>query len=522
MDRTWDQEIAELQRRREKARQHGGEPRVARERAKNRLTARERIDLLLDEGSFQEVGMLATMKTADGDLPSSLVCGFGRVDGRPVAVGAEDYTIAMGIWTGSYLDKSKGVFPGYIEDLAYQWELPLVLFLQSIGGDVDSPGDANMNVMPSAISMFPILNLLSRVPMVTAVMGPTAGGSAARAVCSHFSLMSRPSGLLFGGGPPLVEHALGQKVDKHDLGGYQLHTRESGAIDNAFDTEEQAVDSIRRFLSYLPGNVNELPPRHEPHEYDSPDRECDELLKVLDPSKPRRVYDPRDLIADIFDRDSFFEIGPDWGKSIVTGLARLGGMTVGILAHHGLHAGGALTPAAADKQARFVEMCDTFHVPIVYLIDTPGIMVGVEAERTGVLRRCVRAMAAIHRASVPVVSLHVRRTFGLGTMAAGSPDRLSIKLAWPSVTQGAMGLPIEAAAATLYKEELAKAEDPEALLREIVDRQQAEISIWKAGESFSVEDIIDPRETRRVIYRWLETAVSSLRPGPKHGPQYRP
>ena len=349
-----------------------------------------------------------------------------------------------------------------------------------------------------------------------------AGGSAARAVCSHFSLMSRTQAVVFGGGPPLVKHALGIKVDKYELGGHEVHTQHSGVIDNAFDTEEEAVGLIRRFLAFLPSNVNALPPRQAPADDDPVDRNCDKVLKVVRPDQPRRSFDPRALIADIFDHESLLEIGPEWGKSLVTGLARLGGMSVGVLANSSQHAGGALTPDAADKQARFVELCDTFHVPIVYLVDTPGIMIGPDAERVGLLRRAVRAVASMHRATVPVVTLHIRRSFGIGAMAAGGPDGLGIKLAWPTVTQGAMGLPIEAAAAQLYKDELATAEDPKALLAEVVARLREKVSIWATAEQFNVEDVIDPRETRQVLYRWLDAATRSQQAGPKHGPQCRP
>lgn len=522
MSRTWDDELAELEARRKRARELGGTALIDKEHARGRLTARERIDRFLDPGTFHEAGMLAMMDNANGRMPSGLICGFGKVDGRPIAIAAEDYTIALGTWTGLYLAQSKGIFPGFIEDLAHKWEIPLVVFLQGIGGDVDSPGEDNGNVLPSALSLSPIVDLMSLVPMVAAVMGPCAGGSAARAVCSHFSLMSRDNGFLFAAGPPIVKHALGQDVNKHDLGGYKLQTEVSGSIDNAFDTEEEAFDMIRRFLSYLPSNVHELPPRAKLADDDPTDRSCDRTLKVVSPDAPRRIFDPRHLIKDIFDRNSFLEIGPGWGKSLVTGLCRIGGIPVGVLAHHSQHQGGALTPDAADKQARFVEMCDTFHVPIVYLVDTPGVMIGPEAERSGLLRRAVRAVAALHRATVPVVTLHVRRSFGLATVAAGSPDHLSIKLAWPSVMVGAMGLPIDAAASILYKDELEKADDPEAFLEEMVERLRAKVSVWASAEQFNLEDIIDPRETRKTIYGWLSAATSKQRPGKKQGPQYRP
>ena len=521
---SWADDLAELEERRERALGMGGPERVEGEHERGRLTARERIDLLLDEGSFQEVGKLATLtiRGADGKvektLPASQICGFGTVDRRRVAVVAEDYSVGRGAQT-IYLEKDKGVFgtPGYIEKLAYEWEIPLVAFLQSTGGDVSIQEALEYQYMPNGMSVSPLLELLDHIPMVTAVMGPVAGSSAARAVCSHFSLFSKPNGALFAGGPPLVERSLGHKIDKFELGGYEIHTQAMGSIDNACDTEEEIVEQIKRFLSYLPDNVHQLPPQRAVE--DPPDRSCDELLDIV-PNHPRRVFDVRAMIECVFDRGSFFEIGPDWGKALITGFARLGGVTVGVLASDARHSGGAMTVTAADKQSRFADMCDLFHVPMVYFSDNPGLMLGADAERAGVLRHGLRAAQALQSATVPVITIQNRRVFGVGGFATGNPTHLSVKLCWPSAVLGDM--PVEGGVAASFAKEIAAAPDPRKKQREIEERMLAKTSVWQTAEYFGLEDVLDPRETRRVLHRWLEAALYTLRPGAKTGPKYRP
>ncbi len=472
--------------------------------------------------------MLATLQVlgVDGEvaetLPAGMVCGFGRIDGRMVAVGAEDYTVAMGTPTCSYLERGKGSWPpGYIEDLAYNWEIPLVMLLQGVGGDVGTSDHPMLHSFVAGMTSSPILQLLDRVPSVTALLGPVAGGSAARAVCAHFSVMSREHGALFGGGPPLVKRSLGLQVNRFELGGHEIHLRESGAVDNGSDSEEEAFAQIKRFLSYLPTNVHALPPRVEPAADDPPDRLCEKLLEIM-PHHPRRIFDPRKLIEEVVDRGSFFEIGAEWARELVQGLARIGGIPVGVFANDARYNGGALTGPAGDKQTRFAEMCDTFHIPMVYFSDMPGLMIGPDAERSGVLRRSARAIQAMHTATVPVVTVNVRRAFGLGHHVCGSPDGLQIKLAWPTTILGFGGMPVEGGAAAQFKHEIEAADDPAAKLREIEERLRSKLSVWRTAEQFSAEDVLDPRETRRVVYRWLDPAFRSQRPAPKAGPRNRP
>ncbi len=361
-----------------------------------------------------------------------------------------------------------------------------------------------------------MFELLDRVPVVTAVLGPTAGSSAARAAISHFSLMSRPNGCLFAGGPPLVKQATGVDIDKFELGGADVHTKLSGVIDNAVDSEEEAFDGIRGFLSYLPSNVTQQPPRFAAV---APRLEPDSLLKTLSPNS-RRVYDPYRVIDAVADADTFFEIAPDYGGSLRAGLARIDGYTVGILATDPRVLAGAMDGPSSDKQVRFVELCDAFHVPLVYFVDVPGFMIGPDAERSGVLRRGSRALQAIHRATVPVYTVQLRRSFGLAGQGTGSANRRSLRLAWPTGTWG--DLPVTSGIEAEFRAEIEAAEDPAAKRREIMERFAKQSSMWRTVEKFGVEDVIDPRETRDVLRHMLALAYRAPIDYPKRGPQVRP
>lgn len=512
---TWEDLLAEVERRRAQALASGGPERMERERRNGRNLVRERIDLLLDEGSFQEFGMLATTPegSGEGDRPSTFICGIGKIDGRPVAIGAEDFTVQGG-GVGVHLQRYKGAWGGFIEELAYEYGIPLVLLMQGVGGSVAMQEVKGYPVLLAGQPVFPVFQLLDRVPVVTAVMGPTAGSSAARAAVSHFSIMSRPNGCLFAGGPPLVKQATGVEIDKLELGGAEVHTKLSGVIDNAADTEEEIFDQIRGFLSYLPSNATERPERIEASEPSGGD-----LLKALSPN-PRRPYNPYKIIDAIVDADSFFEIAPDYGRSIRTGLARLDGHTIGILASDSRYLAGAMDGPSSDKQTRFAEFCDAFHVPIVYFVDVPGFMIGPSAEKQGVLRRGSRALQAIHRATVPVYTIQVRRSFGLAGQGTGSANRQSVRLAWPTGLWG--DLPVQGGIAAEFRAEIEAAEDPDATRAELLERFEKQSSMWRTVEKFGVEEVIDPRETRDVLARLLELAARAPITGPKRGPQVRP
>jgi acetyl-CoA carboxylase carboxyltransferase component len=301
------------------------------------------------------------------------------------------------------------------------------------------------------------------------------------------------------------------------VGGPRMQAVRSGTVDNVAMDEDDLFAQIRTVLSYLPTNVDEEPPFLDVG--DPPDRWCDELLDIV-PDNRRRPFNAQQMIEAVVDDGSFFELAPAYGRALVAGLARVAGQAVGVFSSNPYVNAGAMDLPACEKQTRVAELCDTFHLPMVYFADVPGFMIGIEAERSGLMRRGVRAMQAVHRATVPVVTVQVRRSYGLAGNATGAPNRLSVKIAWPLGEWGDM--PIEGGVDALFRRELEASDDPAALRDRIEARMQAAASIWGTAESFGVEDIIDPRDTRRVLSRWIAAATAHRKVGPKQGPQVRP
>jgi acetyl-CoA carboxylase carboxyltransferase component len=515
---AWQRMLDDLEERREWAHAGSGPERLEREHSRGRYVARERVHKLLDPGTFMEFGSLVTTPDADGksEVPTTFVCGLGEIDGRPVAVGAEDFTVQMG-GMGTHLSRFKMAFGGFLEELAHDFKIPLVLLLHGVGGSIAIQEAKGYPTLVSTMNAYPVFELLDRVPVVAGVMGPSAGASAARAAATHFSVMSRPHGCLFVGGPPVVKQSMGFSIDKFELGGVDVHTKQSGVIDNAADTEEEIFEQIRQFLSYLPSNVWEPAPFVESE--DPIDRPLDRLLEIVSPSD-RRAYNAHALIEEIVDRGTFFEVVRDYGRSVRTGLARIGGYPVGIFATDPRYQAGAIDGPAADKQTRWADTCDLFGLPIIYLVDVPGLMIGPEGERTGVLRRGSRAVQAIQRARVPVFTVHVRRAYGLAAQGTGNLNGHSLRLAWPTGQWGDM--PVPAGVEAEYGAEIAAADDPVAKRKEVTESFAAQMSMWRTVKKFGVEEVIDPRETRRALARLVALAARANEPGPKSGPQVRP
>lgn len=508
MDFTWEAALAELEARRSVARELGGAERVARKHANGTQTVRERIAQITDR--FHEVGELAAFDNFDGagqlmgQLPSSYVCGLGEVDGRPVAIGGEDFTVRAGA-PSLYLDRVKGGLGGFVEDMAHEYRIPLIMFQEGIGGDVATQDAKGHAYLVSSINWAHSLRLLSEVPVLAAVMGAAAGGSAGRAVVSHFSVITKGS-VMFAGGPPVVRRALGIEIDKEDLGGAELHTSVSGAIDNLAEDEDDAIAQLKAVLSYLPQNAWELAPRGE--RTDPVDRRDDELLKIV-PENRRRPYKMRRVVEIIADEGSFFEVGGLWGRTVITGFARVDGISVGFVANNPMHLAGALDGPGAQKQTRFVDVCSTFNIPLVYLVDVPGFMVGPDAELGNVVRLGMRAIQATIEAGVPAVTVHVRKAFGLAVSATAASDGLMLRLAWPSAEWGDM--PVEGGVEAGYRREIEAAPDPDAYRREIQARLLELANPWKTAEAFGIEQMIDPRETREIIAAHLNAAIHRMR-----------
>ena len=511
---TWQPEVDELQRRAGLAARMGGEERVARQKAAGKLTVRERIESLLDTGTFEEVGGLSGFPTYEGEeligfTPSNLVTGMGRVEGRRVIVAADDFTVRGGAADAAIYQKQV-----YAERLANELRLPIVRLVDGTGGggSVKTLETMGRTYVPANPAWDLVVDNYTKVPVVAGCLGPVAGLGAARVVHAHFSVMVKGLSQLFVAGPPVVKRGMGHDVTKEELGGWEIHARESGAVDNAVDSEAEALAEIRRFLSYLPPNAWEQPPRVKPE--DLPSR-ADEWLLSAVPRNRRQAYDMRKVMAAVFDTGSVFEVSRHFGPSLVTALARLDGYPVAVLAGDPRYYGGGLTAAASDKLTRFADTAETFHLPVVHLVDQPGFVVGTDAERAGTIRRGVRALAAIYQSEVPWVSIIVRKVFGVAGSGHGNSHRLNLRYAWPSGDWGS--LPVEGGLEAAYRRELEAAPDPARLQAEIAARLEAVRSPFRTAEAFGVEKIIDPRHTRRLLCDWIELAykITATNLGPR-------
>lgn len=500
MSSTNKDPIAEIAARRAKAKQQGGEAAIARQHHRNRLTIRERIDGLLDAGSFREIGPIAgashTDETGTYFTPANFILGFGRIAQRPVIAAGEDFTINAGSPNLGGLRKSI-----YTEELACQYRVPLIRLHEGAGGSITGAAGKGQAPLPAEPVYSPhrfasVGRTLASVPVATAALGAVAGLPAVRLVSAHYSVMTRHTAQVLVGGPKLVERALGQKVTKEELGGAELHER-SGVIDDVVEDEHAAFAAIRTFLSYLPQNVWELPPVIAT---DDPRDRADAGLASIVPANRRMVFDMRKLVRAVVDKDSFFEIGRRHGTGQITGLGRLMGHPVGIAANDCRQLAGSMTAASARKLRRFVEFCQVFHLPVLNFVDEPGFMIGPDAEREGTVRAGAAAVLAVACAQIPWASIMVRKSMGLAAAAHYAPG--AYILAWPSAESGA--LPVEGGVAVAFAKEIATAADPAAKRTQLEDEFAARRSPFPRAEALAVHDLIDPRETRARLCDWIE------------------
>ncbi len=508
---TWKRETDEIRERKARALELGGTKAVERQHGRERLTVRERIERLVDSGTFREQGPQAGHSEVDDDgrliafNPANFVLGSALIDGRRCVVGGEDFTQRGGSPSPAGLRKSI-----WSEEMALRYRLPLVRLLEGGGGSVTGTGGKAAASRPVGEPVFapprflPIVRLLEVAPVASAALGAVAGFPAARLVASHFAVMTRHSSQVLIGGPALVERALGERKTKDELGGAQVHGS-SGVVDNVAEDEDQALGMIRRFLGYLPTNSRQLPPRRAPTAGDSPERRQDSLLDAV-PRDRRRLYDMRAVLEAVLDRGSVFELTPGYGRSQITALARLAGVPVGVIANDAHHLGGAMDADGAQKLRRFLGLCETFHLPVLSFVDEPGFMIGSASERSGTIRHGMEAIAATVRSTVPWASVIVRKAYGVAAAAHFGPGGLV--LAWPSAETGA--LPIEGGVAVAYRREIAAAADPEKKRAELEEELGRRRSPFPRAESFAVHDLIDPRDTRPELCAWLELALPLL------------
>ena len=513
---SWQTELDELKARERMAREMGGPDKVQRQHDGGRLTVRERIDHLIDEHSFHEIGTIAGKAEYDADgrlsrlTPANCVMGRARIDGRWVIVLGDDFTVR-----GGSADATIPMKPTLAERMANELRLPIIRIIEGSGGGgsvktIETTGRTNLpgQLGVSQIHYQFLVDNLGTVPVVGLGLGSVAGLGAARLAASHYSIMTKSTSAMFVAGPPVVA-GIGQTVGKQELGGWEVQCK-AGAVDHAVETEEEAFQCARRFLSYLPSSVYSVPVRGQRN--DPVDRSDAKLFSIV-PRDRRKVYRMRQIIDAVFDKDTFFEMGQMFGRPIITGLARLDGLPVAVLASDPYHYGGAWTADACAKLVRFVDMAETFHLPVVYLCDCPGFLIGLEAEKSATIRQGVRAMAAINQTSVPWCTVIVRNSFGVAGALHVPAGRLSIRYAWLSGWWGS--LPLEGGIEAAYRAEIDAAPDPKAKLAEIEARLNALRSPFRTAEPFWVEEIIDPRDTRRLLCEFTALAEPLLTPGPR-------
>jgi len=508
---SWEDELSELRRREQLAFQMGGADKVARQHEFNKLTIRERISAISDADSFHEIGTLAGVAQydADGELksftPSNFVFGSAEIDGRPVILSGDDFTVRGGSADASIPGKRLRA-----EGLALELRLPHVRLVDGMGGggSVKTIETAGRTYIPEVRGWETVVRHLGVAPSVSLALGSVAGIGAARVATSHYSVIVKDSAQMMIAGPALVDWANLGEVSKEELGASKIHTR-NGAIDDEAASEQEAFAMAKRFLSYLPSSVDELPPVCECS--DDPQRSEEGLLSVV-PKDPRKVYKMHDIIDAVLDRGSFFEIGRRWGRSIITGLGRLDGIPVALFAENPMIYGGAWTADASRKLIRFMDLASTFHLPLVHLEDCPGFLIGKQSEEAATIRFGSQALAALGQASVPFCCVVVRKAFGVAGAANHKPGSHHIRVAWPSGDWGS--LPIEGGIEVAYKAELAKVADYDAHLDKIKARLNKLRSPLRSAEYFEIEEIIDPRQTRSVLCRWMKLARKALRTDP--------
>ncbi|HEY9092435.1 acyl-CoA carboxylase subunit beta [Parasphingorhabdus sp.] len=503
---TWKPEIEELRERQRLAEKMGGEEKVSRQHGRGKLDARARIAGIVDAGSFREIGKIAGRGTYNdkGEFedfaPSNLIFGRANVEGRPVVASADDFTVRGGAADAALHRKFV-----QCEKMAHTLGIPMIRMIDGTGGggSVKSLEDMGFTYVPAVPGWEDIIKNQETVPVVALALGPTAGMGAARTVASHYSIMVRGLSQLFAAGPA-VAAAIGDSLTKEELGGSAIHTR-NGVVDEEVGSEAEAFVTARKFLSYLPSNINQRAERVV--NGDPADRRDESLLSAV-PRGDKEVYSMRKIMEAVFDKGTVFEMGKRWGRAAITAFARLDGYPVAVLANDPSFLGGSWEAKSSEKVERFAKLAEQFRLPVVHLVDNPGFMIGEDAERTGTIRYGVQAMNAVYKATVPWASVIVRRAYGIAGSAMSNAESFQYRFAWPSGDWGS--LPIAGGLEVAYKSDIEASEDPAARLAEIKAKLDLVTSPFRTAEQFSVEDIIDPRETRPLLCEFADLAWRKL------------
>ncbi|AKU09113.1 MULTISPECIES: acyl-CoA carboxylase subunit beta [Haloferax] len=506
--------IDELREKREEALKGGGEDRIASQHDKGKMTARERIDYFLDDGTFREFDQFRTHRNhkfgmEETKLPGDgVITGYGEVDGRTVFVFAHDFTVFGGSLGEVFAEKVCKVM-----DKAMEVGAPVVGLNDSAGARIQEGVQSlggfgeifRRNTEASGV-----------IPQISAIMGPCAGGAVYSPALTDFTFMVRDTSHMFITGPDVIKTVTGEEVTFDELGGATTHTSTSGVAHFATDTEEQALDDIRHLLSYLPQNNVEDPPRVEP--WDDPERVDDDLAEVV-PDQPRKPYDIHDVLDGVLDEGSFFGVQEDFAKNIVVGFGRLDGRSVGIVANQPRVNAGTLDIEASEKGARFIRFCDSFNIPILTFVDVPGFLPGTDQEHNGIIRHGAKLLYAYSEATVPLMTVITRKAYG-GAYDVMASKHLGadVNYAWPTAEIAVMGP--QGAVNILYRDELDAADDPDARRDELIEEYREEFANpYTAADRGFIDDVIEPGETRERLISDLRMLNSKRKsqPDKKHG-----
>jgi acetyl-CoA carboxylase carboxyltransferase component len=506
--------VEDLHARRERAKLGGGAEKIAVQHERGKLTARERLDLLVDPGTFVELGIHGgphfSQRAMEGkDAPADgVITGWGDVDGRPCAIAAYDFTVMAGS-----MGMTGELKVTRLRELALQKRIPLIWLLDSAGARIQ---EASGSLFAGSGHLFrEEVTMSGVVPLVAAMMGPCAAGTAYIPALSDFVPMVVGQGAMALAGPHLTKAVTGEEISMEDLGGAKVHCRKSGVGDLEVADDRECIEVVKRYLSFFPSNCEQRPPQREPE--DPADRMSERLLDIV-PESSRQPYDMYDLIGEIVDDGEILDLKPRFARTIITCLARLGGMPVGIVANQPKQLGGILENDSADKAARFVNLCDAFNIPLVFLQDVPGFMVGSKVEHAGIIRHGAKMLYAVSRATVPKITVVVRKAYGAGYYVmngkAYEPDLI---VAWPTAEISVMGP--EGAVNIIGRSAIEASEDPEATRQKMLADVRKIIDPYIAAKNALIDDIIDPRETRPTIIRGLRMAAGKRveRPWKKHG-----
>jgi len=506
--------VEDLHARRDQARLGGGEERIQRQHEQDKLTARERLELLIDEGTFTELGIHGrphfSQRAMEGkEAPADgVVTGYGSVEGRAVAVCAYDFTVMAGS-----MGMTGELKVTRLRELALSKRIPFIWLLDSAGARIQ---EAVGSLFAGSGFLFREEVVMSGViPQIAALMGPCAAGTAYIPGLADFVPMVKGRGSMALAGPHLVKAVTGEDVTQEELGGSRVHCRKSGVADLEVASDEDCIQAIKDYLSFMPQNCEERAPLRATA--DPPGRMDEELLDVL-PESNRKPYDMYEVIRRVVDDGSYFDMKPQFAKTVITCFARMGGRSVGIVASQPKQLGGILENDSADKAARFVNLCDAFGVPLIFLQDVPGFMVGTKVEQGGIIRHGAKMLYAVSRATVPKITVVVRKAYGAGYyVMCGKAYEPDLIVAWPTAEISVMGA--EGAVNIIFRKQVEAAEDPEAKRAELVAEFQKIIDPYIAAGNAMIDDVIDPRETRPTVIRALEMAQSKRveRPWKRHG-----